>query len=158
MTKRTRGHFCWSCGRSRPNESFSGRGHTRHVCRECSKLGKDELEYRQAIRNVDRALRPHDCVSHRARAVLERSLQHPNPRVQVYVAKLIYQGERARAASRLAWGRDEPPSELVSARDAQVLLEADLEVVFGAMEASNYFEPADEELEQALHGGLTSSE
>jgi hypothetical protein len=71
MTKRRRGHFCWSCGRSRPNESFSGRGHARHVCRECSKLGRDELEYRQAIQNVDRALRSSYLLSRRDRAVLE---------------------------------------------------------------------------------------
>jgi hypothetical protein len=94
VTKRRRGHFCWSCGRSRSNESFSGRGHARHVCRECSRLGKEELEYRQAIRNVDGALRSHYCISRRDRAVLERSLQHPDPRVQLYAAELIYTGER----------------------------------------------------------------
>ena len=32
------GHFCWACGHRRPNEKFSGRGHARHVCRECAKL------------------------------------------------------------------------------------------------------------------------
>lgn len=33
--KRSRGHWCWSCGRVRPNEAFSGRDHGRHLCREC---------------------------------------------------------------------------------------------------------------------------
>ena len=50
------GHFCWVCGRQRPNEKFSGRGHARHVCRECAKLGADELAYRQALRNLERCM------------------------------------------------------------------------------------------------------
>jgi hypothetical protein len=31
-----RGHFCWMCGRVRPNEKFSGSGHRDHVCKECA--------------------------------------------------------------------------------------------------------------------------
>ena len=50
------GHFCWACGRRRPNEKFSGRGHARHVCRECAKLGAEELAYRQALRNLERCM------------------------------------------------------------------------------------------------------
>lgn len=136
MTKRRSGHFCWSCGHSRPNESFSGGGHAQHVCRECSRLGKEEFEYRQAIRNVDRTLRSHYCNSRHDRAVLERSLQHPNPRVQVYVAELIYLGERERAESRIAWEQDEPPIERLSTHDEQVLLETDLAAVFGKTKAA----------------------
>jgi hypothetical protein len=52
VTKRRRGHFCWSCERSLPNERFSGGGHARHVCRECAKLGQEELEYRQTVRDM----------------------------------------------------------------------------------------------------------
>jgi len=156
MTKRRRGHFCWSCGRSRSNESFSDRGHARHVCRECSRLGKEELEYRQAIRNVDRSLRSHYGISRRDRAVLERSLQHPSARVQLYVAKLIYQGERQRARSRLAWDQDEPPSGWMPAHDVQALLEADLAAVFREMQDGNYLEPSDDEFERAVHGWAQS--
>ena len=29
------GHYCWLCGRMRPNESFSGRGRRVHECRRC---------------------------------------------------------------------------------------------------------------------------
>lgn len=154
MTKRRRGHFCWSCGRSRPNETFSGRGHARHVCRECARLGREELEYRQAIRNVDRALRSRYLLSRRDRAVLERSLQHPSPRVQLYVAKLLYQDERERAESRLAWEQDEPPSEWIPEHDEQALDETDLAAVFWEMEDSSYLEPSDDDFEQALHAEL----
>lgn len=44
------GHYCWICGRYRPNEAFSGKGHRRHQCRECSRLPKGDLE---AIRITD---------------------------------------------------------------------------------------------------------
>jgi hypothetical protein len=102
MAKRRSGHFCWSCSRSRPSELFSGRGHARHVCRDCSKLGKAELDYRQAIRNVDRGLHSPHGTSPRDRTFLEQAFRHPNPRVQLYVAELVYAGERERAQWRLA--------------------------------------------------------
>ncbi|MEW6741288.1 MAG: hypothetical protein AB1486_00900 [Planctomycetota bacterium] len=54
--KRYRGHYCWCCDRRRPNERFSGKGHMRHVCRDCSKLGKEELGRRQAYRDIDRCV------------------------------------------------------------------------------------------------------
>jgi ribosome-binding protein aMBF1 (putative translation factor) len=44
------GHFCRICGRSRPNERFSGKGHRTHVCKECARLPKEE---RAAIEQKD---------------------------------------------------------------------------------------------------------
>lgn len=112
VTKRRRGHFCWSCGRSLPNERFSGGGHVRHVCRECSRLGAEELEYRQTVRDIERVLRSSYSISRRERASLERYLQHPNLRVQLYAAKLLFEGERQRAESRIAWEENELPGAL----------------------------------------------
>ena len=37
-------------------ERFSGRGHARHLCRDCAKLDQADLEYRQHIRNIERTL------------------------------------------------------------------------------------------------------
>ena len=31
-----RGHYCWACGRHRANEKFSGKGHAKHICKECA--------------------------------------------------------------------------------------------------------------------------
>ncbi|SFG78874.1 hypothetical protein SAMN02982927_02769 [Sporolactobacillus nakayamae] len=31
------GHYCRICGRTRPNEKFSGKGHRKHICKECSR-------------------------------------------------------------------------------------------------------------------------
>lgn len=38
---RDMGHSCRLCGRTRPNEAFTGRGHAKHVCRECARLPKE---------------------------------------------------------------------------------------------------------------------
>jgi hypothetical protein len=36
------GHDCRICGRTRPNEKFSGKGHRTHVCKDCTRLPKLE--------------------------------------------------------------------------------------------------------------------
>lgn len=40
------GHYCRSCGRTRANEKFTGKGHKKHICTECSgKFGKKGAEF-----------------------------------------------------------------------------------------------------------------
>ena len=39
------GHYCRICGRIRPNEKFSGKGHKIHVCIECARKPKEEIDY-----------------------------------------------------------------------------------------------------------------
>ena len=38
------GHHCRICGRSRPNEQFSGRGHRIHVCKKCQLLPREKRD------------------------------------------------------------------------------------------------------------------
>jgi len=38
------GHYCRICGRSRPNEQFSGRGHRIHVCKKCQRLPREQRD------------------------------------------------------------------------------------------------------------------
>ncbi len=38
------GHFCRICGRSRPNEQFSGRGHRDHVCKDCQRMPHEKRD------------------------------------------------------------------------------------------------------------------
>jgi hypothetical protein len=38
------GHYCRICGRQRPNERFSGKGHKTHICKECARKPKAEIE------------------------------------------------------------------------------------------------------------------
>ena len=44
------GHYCRICGRERPNEQFSGKGHRIHVCKRCKAMPKSK---RQVIENLD---------------------------------------------------------------------------------------------------------
>ena len=48
------GHHCRICGRTRPNEKFSGKGHRVHVCTDCARLPKenrDAIEQKEEIFN-----------------------------------------------------------------------------------------------------------
>jgi len=36
----TMGHYCYICGRTRSNEKFSGKGHKKHICKDCSRKPK----------------------------------------------------------------------------------------------------------------------
>jgi len=50
--KKYRGHYCRICGRIRPNEKFSGKGHRNHICKECARKPKtqiDEIEQKEKI-------------------------------------------------------------------------------------------------------------
>ena len=96
--KRYRGHYCWVCGRIRPNERFSGSSHSRHICKDCHKLGSEELAYRQEIRNIERCL---DCgrVRRKHRKTFERFLSHSNPWVREYAQQIKLSMEK----EHLAW-------------------------------------------------------
>ena len=102
MAARRPGHYCWCCDRLRANERFSGKGHARQLCRDCAKLGKDELTYRQAVRNIDRLVDPfRGIVPRRHRKAFERLLSHPNERVRAYATKIAKEDEDARRTYRL---------------------------------------------------------
>lgn len=38
------GHWCRICGRTKPNEKFSGKGHKNHICKECSRKPREEID------------------------------------------------------------------------------------------------------------------
>ena len=50
------GHYCWVCGRVRANERFSGKGHARHICKQCARLPKERRDRVQALRDIERFL------------------------------------------------------------------------------------------------------
>ncbi|MCR4292434.1 MAG: hypothetical protein NUV76_06115 [Candidatus Kuenenia sp.] len=37
------GHSCRICGKTKSNESFSGKGHKKHICKKCSQRPKNEI-------------------------------------------------------------------------------------------------------------------
>jgi transposase-like protein len=44
------GHYCRICGRHRANEKFSGKGHAKHICKDCDR------EHRAKLREQKREL------------------------------------------------------------------------------------------------------
>ncbi|HVC95762.1 MAG TPA: hypothetical protein VND64_18865 [Pirellulales bacterium] len=64
------------------NERFSGKGHARHVCRECSRLGGDELARRQAMRNLERCFSSDGKIRRRCRRPFQQFLDHADPVVR----------------------------------------------------------------------------
>ena len=58
MAKKKRkhsGHYCKICGCHKSNESFTGKGHALHVCKECQSQPKDEQADRMRCNEVERA-------------------------------------------------------------------------------------------------------
>jgi hypothetical protein len=85
----------------RANERFSRRGHMRHVCSDCAKLGKEELAFRQAAHDIDRLVDWDGLVRRKRRAAFERFLAHPDARVRLYAEKVAGFDETKRRAMRL---------------------------------------------------------
>jgi hypothetical protein len=94
--KKSRGHYCWVCDRVRANEQFSGSSHGRHICKDCNKLGSEELSYRQDIRNIDRCFGFGGGIRRKQRKTFDRFLCHVNPRVRDYALQLKQEMERHR--------------------------------------------------------------
>jgi hypothetical protein len=106
-----RGYFCWVCERQRPNERFSRWGRMRHVCRDCQRLPREELEFRQALRNIGRLVGFSTLIPRKKRAQLDRFLAHPDERVRACVRKLYEDHERAALHLRAEREREERLSE-----------------------------------------------
>ena len=94
------GHYCWACNRRRPNERFSGRGHARHLCRDCSKLGAQELAYRQARRNLERCMTWEGIIPRKRRKTFEPFLGHDDPRIRSLAEEMRKQDMAERALLR----------------------------------------------------------
>ena len=82
------GHYCRICGRERPNEQFSGKGHKIHVCKRCKARPKSE---RQAIEDKDDifAFLEQSHISEKNVAHLERMAKSGNPQVASVAAIVL---------------------------------------------------------------------
>jgi hypothetical protein len=84
----------------RPNERFSGSGHARHVCRDCSKLGSSELQCRQELRNLEMLVCGGDIIGRKQRKAFNRFFEHPDPRIRRYAEELAARDMEARVLLR----------------------------------------------------------
>lgn len=44
--RRGGGRYCWVCGKHKSNESFTGKGHARHICKKCASLTLEQRNTR----------------------------------------------------------------------------------------------------------------
>ena len=74
------GRYCRICGRERPNEQFSGKGHRIHVCKHCQRLPKSQ---RRAIAERDDICRfmQQSHISKKNLARLEQLAKSEEPRL-----------------------------------------------------------------------------
>jgi hypothetical protein len=82
------GHYCRICGRERPNEQFSGKGHRIHVCKRCNAKPKSE---RQVIEDKDDifGFMHQSHISERNVARLEQMTKSENPQVASLAAIVL---------------------------------------------------------------------
>ena len=117
------GHFCWACGRRRSNEKFSGRGHARHLCRDCSKLGADELAYRQALRDLERCMTWEGIIPRKRRKSFEQFLDHKDPQIRARAAEMLEEDRAERAYQRSMRELDEVPEPELSGIECDEVIE-----------------------------------
>ena len=92
------GHWCKICGRDRPNEKFSGKGHKVHVCRQCARLPAEE---RKCIEEEQEAMGflSQSNISKRNMSRLRALASSPNPEI-AEVARLVLAIGEARPRKR----------------------------------------------------------
>lgn len=118
------GHWCWCCGRILPNEKFSGKGHARRLCKECAKLGSEELAYRQALRDLQRCLTGEGTIPRKRRSTFERFLQHDDERIRIEAEKMQFIDRHER--QRMRWEAAGKYDELEENAERWIDLEATL--------------------------------
>jgi hypothetical protein len=138
--KKRRGHYCWVCADVLPNERFSGKGHRRHVCKGCSKLGSAELAYRQHERDIERCLGFDGLIRRKQRKTFERYLTHEDPRVRALAEQVQRDDQEIREMYRQE--REDDEVELV--RD--IVWTEFLEREAAAEAEAAYFASSDDDL------------
>ncbi len=96
----------------RANEKFSGKGHARHLCKECARLGQEELAYRQAVRNLERLVTWEGIIPRKKRVQFRKYLEHEDERVRAYAREIEAGDALERAELRLQQDLDDLYVEL----------------------------------------------
>jgi hypothetical protein len=86
--KRYRGHFCIVCGRIRPNEKFSGKGHAAHICNACAKKPEEKRVEEITLNRISWVCR-YGNLSRSNRRMLENHSRSPNERIREAAAEAI---------------------------------------------------------------------
>ena len=86
-----RGHYCWACDSYRANERFSGAGHAGHLCKDCQKLGSEELKFRQHRRDMLSCLSRGGAILRKHRRKFQEFLVHPDARLREFALDLYHE-------------------------------------------------------------------
>lgn len=86
--KRYRGHYCKVCACILPNEKFSGKGHAKHICKECSKLTEEEQKEEIALNKIYR-LCGYMNLSKVNRKMLEAYLESSSAKIRLAAQKVL---------------------------------------------------------------------
>ncbi len=95
------GHYCRICGRSRPNEQFSGRGHRLHVCKKCQRLPREQRDHIERLDELHGFLHQ-SVISAKNVARLKTLTGHSNHEV-AELAALILEIARVLPGKRRRW-------------------------------------------------------
>lgn len=79
----------------------------RGVCRDCHQLGPGELAFRQAVVNIDRALRHGELIPTRHRHMIDTLARHQDTRIRSYAAGVIERDAVARRELAESYRDDE---------------------------------------------------
>lgn len=95
------GHYCRICGRSRPNEQFSGRGHRIHICKTCQRMPRQERDRIERFDEVNGFLHQSQ-ISAKNIARLETLIRHEDHEV-AELAALVLEIARVLPGKRNRW-------------------------------------------------------
>ena len=82
---------------------MTGKNHGRHLCKECSKLDKDEIQFRQTLRNAERLIGWGGTIRNRNKRALEKFLNNKDKRISDYVKSAFDEDRKI----RLQWKYEE---------------------------------------------------
>lgn len=82
------------------SERFGGKGHTRHLCKECQRLPTAEREFRSAENNLERCMMWEGIIPKKRRRQFETFLLHPDARIRAIAAQMKRADETTRRHQR----------------------------------------------------------
>ncbi|MFK7828129.1 MAG: tetratricopeptide repeat protein [Oligoflexales bacterium] len=92
-TKDVKLHYCWCCQITLPNKSFPLKNNLRNICNKCLFLNKEDIHYRQVIRNINRLITFDGHIEPKNTKALSNFAIHKNPRIKDYANKILVQGK-----------------------------------------------------------------
>ena len=116
------GHYCRICGRERPNEQFSGKGHRIHVCKRCKAIPKSKRQVIENLNDIFRFMRQ-SHISEKNVARLEQMVKSEDPQVANRAAIVLKVAKvKPYRTRRLKFLAQRHPELLQQLQDADLVL------------------------------------